>query len=517
MGGSGKKKKARGRRQAIVSAKPKGKSSGGGIGQQIGSVVASVAKEVLPTLLGMLAFPTSGASACATPNLAISRGSRGSGYNGSMALSAPAANGTYVKHGKAKIKTSNNGMQVSHREYIEDITFGAAGEYVNVVAQPINPGNRNLFPWLSSIASRFETYRFNSLRFIYEPQCGTDTQGTIMTAVDFDAVDPPPIDKLQIMTYDGAVRSPPWFASVYECTPANLHKYKEYFITPGLTTPLTTDVKTYFVGNVFVATQSLAAAFTSGELYVEYDVSFMTPQLSNISNSSGYLRQVTVPVTSGTLGTFQFLKPDAGNLDVMWLTPGNLNPMWVTPPVQQGIVIPNPGSYMVQFLLQSVPDSEGVYDIRINSSSPPPGFEQTSVYYLPNNDVNAQTIPASSGALYTGAICTNFQGPLFLWFDEVTFTLVPATTYTINIAILVTPIDDSIYSYVAPLSTPPTLVGMTRLERMLKKQAARASTMAKAEQPAVDIVVYEPKVKEQSLRDNVSRLPSNVGSGTKYR
>ena len=155
----------------------------------VGSAAAGIARELIPELAGLLAFPTSGAGAVASPGLALSR----KGYSGSMALSAPAANGTYVKHGRARMKNAGAGMRVTHREYIEDVTFGGSGLYLNVIAEPINPGNRLLFPWLASIASRFETYRFNSLKFIYEPQCGTDTDGTVMIAVDFDAIDPPPV------------------------------------------------------------------------------------------------------------------------------------------------------------------------------------------------------------------------------------------------------------------------------------------------------------------------------------
>lgn len=441
MGGNRKKKGTPTTVGKSKRGKGKRRNPLGGIAGMIVPAVSKEAgkllKEVIPSLL---AFPTSGASAMASPNLALG------GYGSSMALSAPAANGTYVKHAKANMRSTKSGMNIRHREYVQDIVFGEPGEYVNVVAAPINPGNRELFPWLAGIAGRFETYRFNSLRFIYEPQCGTDNEGTVMLAVDFDAVDLPPVDKLQLMTYDGAIRSPPWFAGVYECASYNLHKYKEYFITNSLTTPTSTDEKTYFVGNIFVATQSQSASFTAGELYVEYDITLMTPQLSSIA----YVDGLYVEGVRNTSGVYsETLR--AGELDVMFEGEDLAN---------NTFVIPTPGGWNVTVTLTTTSGTS--LTTTVSTEIPPAGFSVASLY--PVEFIEGQ----SSFSFYSGMVM-NLTGPT--WFKILSSIDSPNVTY-ITLSIL--PIDVSILRALGPLGDPVINPRPGRLATFLRKRELMA-------------------------------------------
>lgn len=452
---SGKKKKT-GLKKATKKAVKKavrGDFAGGLVGQvvpQVNRAARDLLKELLPSLL---AFPTSGASAMASPNLALG------GYNSSMALSAPAANGTYVKHNKARLRSNKSGMSIRHREYIQDITFGDAGTFNNIVASPINPGNREMFPWLSGIATRFETYRFNSLRFIYEPQCGTDNEGTAMIAVDFDAVDPPPVDKLQFMTYDGAVRSPPWFASVYACAPYNLHKYKEYYITNSLSTPTSTDEKTYYVGNLYVATQSQSAPFTAGELYVEYECVLSTPQLNSLQQVDGYITSaVRAPAGTYTLTYAE------GDLDVMvdYATPNSIN--------NATYLIPAPGGYFVIVAGQAVGDL-GSITITLDTSSPPVGVTQASTVAL---FIENASILGDACIIY-GVANTN---------DPVYFSVSTNSNGIISDAqfnVLILPMDTTILRFLGPFFVPVInpLPG-NRLESYLHKLMLRHTATSKS-------------------------------------
>jgi hypothetical protein len=421
-----KPKKQRGKKSNPVKAAVKTASS-----------VASLVEELGP-LLAMLPFPTSGASAMASPQLALG------GYNNSMALSAPAANGTYVKHTKARMRSNKSGMSIRHREYIQDIAFGEAGMFNLAVQQPINPGNRNLFPWLSGISGRFETYRFNSLRFIYEPQCGTENEGTIMVAVDFDAVDPPPVDKLQFMTYDGAVRSPPWFASVYDCAQYNIHKYKEYYITRDQITPPTTDEKTYFVGNIFVATQSQSDPFTAGEFYVEYDVVLSTPQLDSISGDQSKFFHVQANNNVDPA----IIAEDFGSLDVI-SEPALL--LWNGDPVE--VIISTPGAYHVTITAAGNAQNP-IVDISV--TGPPAGFAQTAIYPLgAAGNVNFGT---------NTALLLGLTGPLWFTYD-VSFE----GSDRLDVFIVISPLDAETYLGLGPQFTPPLVPLLTRREKLLNQ------------------------------------------------
>jgi len=107
-------------------------------------------------------------------------------------------------------------------------------------------------------------------------------------AIDFDANDVAPSTKQQLMTYNGAVRSPAWAECQCVAAPANLEKFaREKFVRSEAVTG--EDIKTYDTGNLFVACDSMTGAIPVGELYAVYDVELMIPQSASsfVSASSG--------------------------------------------------------------------------------------------------------------------------------------------------------------------------------------------------------------------------------------
>lgn len=468
MGGKGKKKSQSGKKTGRKKSKGSAFNFGGLAGLISPAIQKEAGKAFREILPNLLAFPTSGASAMASPNLALG------GYNSSMSLSAPAANGTYVKHTKAKMRNSKSGMNVRHREYIQDIVFGEAGDFENVVASPINPGNSLMFPWLSAIATRFETFSFKYLRFIYEPQCGTENEGTVMIAVDFDAVDAPPVDKLQFMTYDGAVRSPPWFASVYACAGYNLHKYKQYYITKDLITPLSTDEKTYFVGNLFVATQSQADPFTAGELYVEYEVELQTPQLSEIGSIAGYVEQNGRFVD----GTYSDPAYEAGELDVMKTldTPNST--------LDGTYLLPRPGSFIVIAYAQAQNDV-GNIAIGFYNNIPPPGISVASELQLFLEDSSPGGFAVAIFAI------ANLVDPV--WFRLQSGFAGMTGNATLGLCIL--PLDAAIMQVFGPFMAPPLNATATRMERFLKMRAVSHKAKQRTRLPPRMLLEAKPVAK----------------------
>lgn len=172
-----------------------------------------------------------------------------------------------------------------------------------LVAEAINPGNSQLFPWLSAIAMRYETYIFRGLRFIYEPQCSTTSPGTVAIVIDYDALDNPPQNKLQMMSYKGAVRSPPWFCSNFTAASSDLQKAKEYYVSNSSQVS-GGDARLYNVGNLFVAYEGpVGTQFAAGELYVEYMIELRTPNLEPFAQSGWAQLDGTNIQPSGNIGT----------------------------------------------------------------------------------------------------------------------------------------------------------------------------------------------------------------------
>jgi hypothetical protein len=209
---------------------------------------------------------------------------------------APVAKSRMVRSSRPNIQSMRNGdCRIVHREYIQDVVANATGPPTtfSVATISINPGIQATFPWLSKIAQNFESYRFRKLNFCYETEAPSSLGGTLVLAVDYDAIDNVPLSKQQALAYRSSVRSAPWTECCHKSVSEDLHKLKSNYVRSGAL-PAGTDLKTYDVGNLFVVTQGVTtSSAVCGELYVEYDLDLLTPlyepvfQTGSSVNASG--------------------------------------------------------------------------------------------------------------------------------------------------------------------------------------------------------------------------------------
>lgn len=284
-----------------------------------------------------LPFEVSGSEAMAAPRAL-----------GPIQVSAPAANGYVARVRQAKLKSSRNGtVTVCHREYVTDVLpqQEIEGAFQLLVSHHINPGNPLLFPWLSEIATRFESYKFSKLRFVYEPQSPTSSSGTVMLVTDYDEADSAPTSKTQFMAFKGGVRSPPWFTCAFEADPADLSKRTTYFVRNSSQAATGNDSRLYDTGQFYLAYEGDTAAggFSAGELYVDYEVTLMTPALesSALSGSATY-DKVGVPITTTAL-IASSLQAKGPNPPIVVHSDADPGSLFIAPSV--------PGLYLLQWFL----------------------------------------------------------------------------------------------------------------------------------------------------------------------
>lgn len=228
------------------------------------------------------------------------------------------------------IKATNRGFVVTHREYIQDVTAADANFRNNTLS--VNPGLATTFPWLSAIAGRFESYLFRRLHFIYEPICPTTTPGAVMMAVDYDAADSAPTSKVVLMAYRGAVRSAPWNITRFDATRGDLRKFGVQRFVRTTSNPANTDLKTYDVGNFQIATQNTPGTPTTlGELYVEYEVEFYTPQIptSVVRSQRNVIQTAKIDIPAAGAGNIVLSSRIVGDTD----SP----PFWLQGPTDLGV------------------------------------------------------------------------------------------------------------------------------------------------------------------------------------
>jgi hypothetical protein len=208
-----------------------------------------------------------------------------------------------IRTNRPQIMGMRNGdCRIVHREYIQDITAGVgAPSAFKVDSIPINPGQSQTFPWLSSVARNFESYKFRKLRFCYETEAPSSLGGTLILAVDYDASDAQPATKLVAMAYRNSVRSAPWEPCCHSSMDEDLNKLKSNYIRTG-SQPANTDIKLYDIGNLFVCSQNVTTTIAvCGELYVEYDVDLITPSYELVVGS-GTLQGGAITIVAAPFG-----------------------------------------------------------------------------------------------------------------------------------------------------------------------------------------------------------------------
>jgi hypothetical protein len=162
-----------------------------------------------------------------------------------------------------------------HRDYLGDFDGGSS---FSLQSFPINPAQKLTFPWLSKMASLFETYHFHKLAFVFESEQPTAQSGQVMLAIDYDATDAAPASKYEMLNFKGARAVSVWSPLSIEMDPRSLGSSGGERYTRNGALPSNSDIKTYDVGNLLLAFNGLSESVTVGSLFVEYDVELITPQ-----------------------------------------------------------------------------------------------------------------------------------------------------------------------------------------------------------------------------------------------
>lgn len=203
--------------------------------------------------------------------------------------SAPVATSrTTVVRVPRTIQTGSS-IRVSHSELLATVMTPPGGPFdpegFSVVKSlSINPGLKDTFPWLSLQAKGWEMYKFNMLRFRYVPRCSTATQGSVMIIPDYDADDLAPTTEQQASTYMGTSEDAPWKSHSVLMDVQSLNRTMERHYN-RYSSVFNGDIKTYDVANLFVATSGIPLGNTVGKLWVDYDVTLYTPQLSTSTDA----------------------------------------------------------------------------------------------------------------------------------------------------------------------------------------------------------------------------------------
>jgi len=193
---------------------------------------------------------------------------------------------------------NTGGMRVKHREFCSSVDLqritssqqSATGEKIpaSPLKLPINPGDGQTFPWLSSIARRYEKYVFKKIKFVYVPQVSTLANGRVIMTPVYDPAEEIPTD-LRYLYNASDTRA----ASVYQHCEVMLPSgkiNKELYVRElsELANIDERELRTSDVGYLAVSLSETGATLIGtsvpvafGDIFVEYEVELRSPRVGD--------------------------------------------------------------------------------------------------------------------------------------------------------------------------------------------------------------------------------------------
>jgi hypothetical protein len=172
-----------------------------------------------------------------------------------------------------------NGVRVRFRELITPSVGTTSNQFSVTNTFYLNPGLRDSFPWLSTLAQNFDQYMVHSLQIDYVNSAAATLSGFIYMVYDYDVDDGVPTTAQEMMNQLGAVSCPLWQPVSMKCVPkAAMSLGPRRFIRTVMTDRelVTTDVAKLHMG---FAAGSGATGVTLGQVWVSYDISLLVPQI----------------------------------------------------------------------------------------------------------------------------------------------------------------------------------------------------------------------------------------------
>lgn len=180
---------------------------------------------------------------------------------------------------------NDHSIRVTHREFIRDLVVPNDPSTFSLQSFLINPANKELFPWLATMARQYSQYKIHGMVFAYKTMSSDITAGgslgTVVLATNYNSIDRAFVNKIEMENSEFAVSTKPSMSLIHaiECDPKYSGLDVLYVRDPSYETTDTNDKRFYDYGRFQIATTGLpgAAGTTMGEMWVSYDIEFMKP------------------------------------------------------------------------------------------------------------------------------------------------------------------------------------------------------------------------------------------------
>jgi hypothetical protein len=310
-----------------------------------------------------------------------------------------------VDRGVPQMHNNRHITRISHAEYLGDIICSATGtpSSFSLTSYDVNPGLASSFPWLSQVASNYETYRFNGLAYEYRSTSGdsiastTTSLGTVIMAGAYNAASPNFITKVQMENYEGAISCKPSRNMLFGLECSRKLNVDDHLYIRTTNVPAGQDQKLFDLANFQLATQGMQAnSVNLGELWVTYDVELYQPKLfaNELDYTANYahITSNTAVSTSHYFGTTN-LETSGSNMPLVLGAATVTLPFYVTA-----------GNYLIIYSI--VQNSASITAPAINATSNCVGLD-----IIDNGALPGIAIPNYTGAYTVSYAYITVTGP----------------------------------------------------------------------------------------------------------
>jgi len=258
--------------------------------------------------------------------------------------------------------------RLKHCEYVGDVIVPDNQFGYNVTTYDIDPTNSTTFPWLASVAQKYQRYKVKGMVIGFR-STSTDYQnsGVVAIAVDYDPAEQAYESMEGLLNTKFAVSTKPSTSMLapVECDPTR-SPLDGYYVK-HVTSLDDNDAsrRQTIMGTINVATSglTLAPGTSLGQLYISYDIEFLYPylhkkQLEELVTGAGALGVVNYNTASTfnsdfnnlAYGSVKAYTPNGDPSQVMakWETPPTATVFPVGIPFWLGFVMPV-GKWVLQY------------------------------------------------------------------------------------------------------------------------------------------------------------------------
>jgi len=205
-------------------------------------------------------------------------------------------------------QSTSDGVRICHREFVTEVSgttlFSGTSYYVN-------PGIYSVFPWLASLASNFEQWTPNGVVFEYRSTSGTAlasanaAMGVVLMSTQYNSAALDFTSKQAIDSYEYSTSTVPYSNAMHavECKSGTRPIDTLFVRSQGSSAAVNvSDPQMYDLGVFQVSTVGMQSAYTVGEIWVSYDITFKKPKIGG-GIYSAHLTSGSSPTAAAIFGT----------------------------------------------------------------------------------------------------------------------------------------------------------------------------------------------------------------------